>query len=82
MKPKTIYSLSFFRPNPTTGAFFFSSLSAIYEMFSEEEIGCKLSNLWANERLKQNNYYVNQKVAIYRALLHSKPNKQTKKHDL
>ena len=43
-----IYRVTFREPPEQTGErdFFFTSLSAIYERFSPEQIGCKVSRLW------------------------------------
>ena len=41
------YVVSFFLPSNTKNDFYFSSLSAIYCLFSEKQIGCKVSNLWS-----------------------------------
>ena len=48
-KQEFIYRVSFSEP-PLSGderqEFFFHSLSAIYEVFSHEQIGCRVSRLW------------------------------------
>lgn len=49
MKQEHIYKVSFktqpFDSDPRTD-FFFTSLSAIYEVFTPEQIGCKVNWLW------------------------------------
>lgn len=55
-----IYRVSFKEP-PLSGderqEFFFHSLSAIYEVFCHEQIGCRVSRLW-NIGVAQGNEYV------------------------
>lgn len=49
MKKGHIYRVAFHEPpieNDERNDFFFSSLSAIYEDFTPEQIGCKVSRLW------------------------------------
>lgn len=49
MKKEHIYRVAFHDPpieNDERKDFFFSSLSAIYEDFTPEQIGCKVSRLW------------------------------------
>lgn len=49
MKKEHIYRVAFHEPpieNDERKDFFFSSLSAIYEDFTSEQIGCKVSRLW------------------------------------
>lgn len=49
MKKEHIYRVAFHEPpieNDERKDFFFSSLSAIYEDFTPEQIGCKVSRLW------------------------------------
>ena len=49
MKKGHIYRVAFHDPpieNDERNDFFFSSLSAIYEDFTPEQIGCKVSRLW------------------------------------
>ncbi len=43
-----IYRVTFKEPPEQSGEldFFFTSLSAIYERFSPEQIGCKVNRLW------------------------------------
>lgn len=59
-KQEFIYRVSFSEP-PLSGderqEFFFHSLSAIYEVFSHEQIGCRVSRLW-NIGVAQGNEYV------------------------
>ena len=42
----TVYHVEFFKPINGQKDYFFGSLAAIYELFTPEEIGCKVNNLW------------------------------------
>jgi len=47
---RTVIRVSFIRPVRERGGltdFFFGSMAAIYEMFTPEEIGCRLGTLYA-----------------------------------
>lgn len=61
-----IYRVAFSEP-PLSGderqEFFFYSLSAIYEMFSPEQIGCRVSRLW-NLGIAQGNVYQGRRCSI------------------
>ncbi len=43
--------------------FFFGSLSSIYDMFSNEQIGCKVQRLW-NIKITEETPYIGRKCAI------------------
>lgn len=49
-KDEFIYRVSFTEPpfegNPDKTDFFFGSLSAIYQIFTPKQIGCKVTRLW------------------------------------
>ena len=68
-----IYRVTFREPPEQTGErdFFFTSLSAIYERFSPEQIGCKVSRLW-NIGVSDGNPYTGAKVTVTREPLHTK----------
>lgn len=51
--------------------FLFGGLSAIYEVFTEEQIGCKVTHLW-NYGIMEGRPYVNKKVTISREPLYRK----------
>lgn len=74
-----IYRVTFKEPPEETGErdFFFTSLSAIYERFSREKIGCKVSRLW-NIGVSCGNPYRGKKVTVTREPLHTK--RQNKAH--
>lgn len=69
-----VYRVSFNEP-PIQGDdetdFFFTSLSAIYERFSPEQIGCKVSRLW-NIGLSGGMPYEGRRCRITKEPLHSK----------
>lgn len=47
---ETIIKVQFLQPRTDMGGrsdFFFGSLAAIFEVFTENDIGCKLNTLWA-----------------------------------
>lgn len=74
-----IYRVTFREPPEPSGErdFFFTSLSAIYERFSPEQIGCKVSNLW-NIGVSDGKPYSGAKVSVTREPLHTK--RQIKPH--
>lgn len=71
-KPEFIYRVQFF--NRPAGSyteqreFFFGSLAAIYELFTPEQIGCKVDNLW-NIHVSDGVPYVNSLCRITRETL-------------
>ncbi len=47
---ETIIKVQFLQPRADMGGrsdFYFGSLAAIFEVFSEDDVGCKLNTLWA-----------------------------------
>lgn len=74
MTVTTIYRVAFNEP-PIQGddrrEFFFSSLSAIYEMFTHKQVGCKVTRLW-NMGVSQGNPYNGKLCQITRETLTSK----------
>ena len=48
--------------------FFFGSLSAIYDMFSSAEIGCKVQRLW-NIKITEEKPYIGRKCTITKEVL-------------
>lgn len=66
MKKEHIYRVAFNEPpieNDERTDFFFSSLSAIYEIFTPEQVGCKVSRLW-NIGVSKGNAYEGAKCKI------------------
>lgn len=78
MTKNYIYRVSFKKP-PFEGEgepagkteFFFGSLSAIYDMFSSDEIGCKVQRLW-NIKITEENPYIGRKCTITKEVLKRK----------
>lgn len=74
MTVTTIYRVAFNEP-PIQGdnrrEFFFSSLSAIYETFTDEQVGCKVTRLW-NLGVSQGNPYNGKLCRITKEPLTSK----------
>lgn len=68
-----IYRVAFKEPPEQSGErdFFFSSLAAIYERFTPEQIGCKVSRLW-NLGVSDGNTYTGAKVTVTREPLYAK----------
>ncbi|HPW66947.1 MAG TPA: hypothetical protein PLS84_07660 [Salinivirgaceae bacterium] len=60
-----IIKVEFFLPVDGKKEYYFGSLAAIYERFSEEQIGCKLETLWAH-KLAENNPKSTRKCVITR----------------
>ena len=74
MTVTTIYRVAFNEPPlqyDDRRDFFFSSLSAIYDMFTDEQIGCKVTRLW-NLGVSQGNPYNGKLCKITREPLTSK----------
>lgn len=51
--------------------FFFGSLSAIYDAFSSEQIGCKVQRLW-NLKITEETPYLGRKCTITKEILKRK----------
>lgn len=54
--------------------YFFGSLSAIYDTFSAEQVGCKVSRLW-NLKITPDNPYIGRKCTITKEPLGRKKHK-------
>ncbi len=67
MKQEYIYRVSFKREqagdNVWCDDYFFTSLSAIYEQFTPEQIGCKVERLW-NLKITPDSPYIGKKCMI------------------
>lgn len=63
--PASIYRVSFFEaPNGDEKTdFYFSSLAAIYDVFTPEQIGCKVNHLW-NTKVAADRPFKNRLVCI------------------
>lgn len=68
MTKGTIYKVEFAYPpleDDDRTEFFFTSLSAIYEVFSVEQIGCGVRRLW-NLKVPSGETYYGKKCSIYK----------------
>lgn len=78
MIPVTVYWVHFFIP-PIEGDhrtdFFFSSIAAIYTMFTPRQIGCGVSRLWAINLAE--NAYTSRYCIIRRETVIRKPHSNT-----
>lgn len=75
---KTIYRVRFKEPPEESDGkteFFFTSLAAIYEVFTAEQIGCKVSRLY-NIGLPDGKPYTGRQCEISREEIHSKAQKK------
>lgn len=54
-----------------TRTWYFSSVAAIYEKFTVNDIGCDLHNLW-NNGVAKGKVYTNAKVKITKQTIHAK----------
>ena len=68
-----------FREPPLAGwdgwrAFYFSSLAAIYDTFTPEQVGCKLKTLW-NAKITTEHAYRNAKCEVRKEFLKRKRQK-------
>ena len=75
-KQEYIYRVSFGQPpfeDSDKTEFFFTSLAAIYEQFTQEQIGCSVTNLW-NKRVEEGRPYENRRhtCKIIKEPLHRK----------
>ena len=74
MRKKQIYRIVFKEPpfnDDDRSEFYYSTLSAIYEEFTPEQIGCKVTRLW-NIGVSDGTPYEGKKCRITRELLMSK----------
>ncbi|MCM1168909.1 MAG: hypothetical protein NC324_03130 [Bacteroides sp.] len=71
-----VYRVSFRTPPREGGAvdYYFSSLAAIYEVFSKAEIGCKVERLWA-VGVSDGKPYEGRKCTVTREMVHRKRQK-------
>jgi hypothetical protein len=73
-----IFRVSFTEPpfqNDPRREFFFHSLAAIYDIFTPEQVGCKVSHLW-NLRVANGEPYVGRKCRIIREPIWRKQQKR------
>lgn len=78
---KTIYRVQFKEPplnDDERTEFFFTSLAAIYEVFTAEQIGCKVNRLY-NIGLPNGTPYNGRRCGISQEAIHSKSQKSANK---
>lgn len=78
---KTIYRVQFKEPplnDDERTEFFFTSLAAIYEVFTAEQIGCKVNRLY-NIGLPNGTPYNGKRCGISQEAIHSKSQKNANK---
>lgn len=78
---KTIYRVQFKEPplnDDERTEFFFTSLVAIYEVFTAEQIGCKVNRLY-NIGLPNGTPYNGKRCGISQEAIHSKSQKSANK---
>jgi len=80
MATETIIKVKFREPpfpsKPTKTEFFFGSLAAIYEVFTPEQIGCKVEHLW-NFGVMFDRPYMNKQCVVSREQFVRKAHKTT-----
>lgn len=79
MTVETIIKVEFrdppLREQPYKTDFFFGSLAAIYEVFTAEQVGCKVECLW-NSSITEQHPYRNKKCVVSRVQLTRKAQKR------
>lgn len=77
LRSESVFKVKFKTP-PTEGdertEFFFSSLAAIYDLFTPEQVGCAVSRLWAL-KVSDGNTYEGRKCTISREEVRRKAQK-------
>lgn len=73
-----IYCIRFKEPVNGEFNFHFGSLAAIYEVFTADQIGCSLQNLW-NYKLSESKPYKSKKCTIFKGELIRKTTNRGKK---
>lgn len=73
----TLIIVEFFRKVNGRRVWYFGSLAAIYELFTPEDIGCKLESLW-NTDLDYGEYKITKQCVIYKEKLYRKAHKTKK----
>lgn len=78
LRSESVFKVKFKTP-PTEGdertEFFFSSLAAIYDLFTPEQVGCAVSRLWAL-KVSDGNTYEGRKCSISREEVRRKAQKR------
>ncbi|MCD8295561.1 MAG: hypothetical protein LUE27_10025, partial [Clostridia bacterium] len=79
--PEHIYRVQFYeRPiwDIDKKDFYFTSLAAIFDVFTPEQVGCRVENLW-NNHVTENNPYRGRKCTITKERLTTKARKAHKR---
>jgi hypothetical protein len=72
MNAKThVYKVSFIEPVNGKTDYIFGSLAAIFDVFSPEQIGCKVTRLW-NLKIFEDKPYAGRKCTVSKEPLHRK----------
>jgi hypothetical protein len=70
MKLKYVYRVSFVDAIDGKTDYYFSSMTAIYTVFTPEQIGCKVNNLWNRGGVDFENPYRNKLCTITKERVH------------
>lgn len=65
---KTVYRVELFDTAREQTEYYFGSLAAIYDVLTDLDIGCKLSNLW-QVKIDVNEPYVNKRCKISKGVI-------------
>lgn len=79
LSTSTLIVVEFFRKVNGHKAWYFGSLAAIYELFTPEQIGCKLETLW-NSSLDYGGCKITNTCVISKEIIYRKAHK-TKKNE-
>lgn len=77
---KTLYRVKLLETDKKQKVYYFGSLSAIYDVLDESDIGCKLTNLW-QFKVEENAPYRNRKCEISKGTIIRKKKKETLKSE-
>lgn len=70
----TLIVVEFFRRVNGRKVWYFGSFTAIYELFTPEQIGCKLETLW-NSALGYGEHKITKQCVIYKEIMYHKARK-------
>ena len=73
----TLICVEFFKPMQGSRVWYFGSLAAVYSMFSEEEIGCKVETLYC-AGLDHGERKITRHCVIYKEKMYRKAHKTKK----
>jgi hypothetical protein len=77
MSESKFYRVAFREPVGSHDSYYFGSLSAIYETFTAEQIGCKVERLWA-VNVCPGHPYVGSRCTVSQEVLYRKKTKRGK----